>query len=190
MVERTDKTVLIIGGGPSGIDLTYMLSRTAKRVYFSHHTHNWVNQYPSNVDRIGSIKEITEHGVISTDGKKFDDIDAIVYCTGYKMTFPFMSDDCGLNVDNNCVQPLFKHIININNPTMALIGLTFTAANTQMMDIQVRFAFKYWNGGKKLPPVAEMKADCELYAENRSKNGYPRQKLHSLSGSAVQVRNI
>lgn len=57
---------------------------------------------------------------------------------GYKYTFPFMSIDCGLTVDDNYVQPLYKHCININRPTMALIGLPYYVCASQMFDLQVK----------------------------------------------------
>lgn len=50
---------------------------------------------------------------------------------------PFLSIDCGIVVDDSYVSPLYKHCINIKYPTMAIIGLTNTAAITQMIDIQV-----------------------------------------------------
>lgn len=66
---------------------------------------------------------------------------------------------------------------------MAVIGMPFTAAITQMVDIQVRFAVKLLNGDKSLPPVNEMKADSERYTEIRRAAGFPKRKLHSLAGS-------
>lgn len=174
--------MLIIGAGPSGVDLTYLISKTANRIYFSHRAHDETNIYPSNVTRIGPVKELTATGAIFVDGSQHD-LDKIVYCTGYTYTFPFLSTDCGLCVDENYVQPLFKYIININHPTMAFIGLTFTAAITQMVDIQVRFSMKYFNGEKTLPSVTDMKTDSQRYADIRRAAGLPKRKLLTLIGS-------
>lgn len=62
---------------------------------------------------------------------------ALPRVAGYKYTFPFMSIDCGLTVDDNYVQPLYKHCININRPTMAIIGLPYYVCASQMFDLQV-----------------------------------------------------
>lgn len=51
---------------------------------------------------------------------------------------PFITDECGLSIDDNYVIPLYKHCINAVHPTMAVIGYVFTSAITQMIDIQVR----------------------------------------------------
>lgn len=58
---------------------------------------------------------------------------------GYKFSYPFLSTDCGIFVDDNYVQPLYKQIFNIEHTSMAFIGIPYSACNTQMFDLQVRF---------------------------------------------------
>lgn len=59
--------------------------------------------------------------------------------TGYVFSFPFLTVDSGLCVrDNFVVEPLYKHLININHPTMAIVGLQI-CAHTYMYDLQVCF---------------------------------------------------
>lgn len=50
---------------------------------------------------------------------------------------PFVNDDCGIQIEDNYICPLYKHCINIEHPTMAVIGIPFTSAITQMIDMQV-----------------------------------------------------
>lgn len=54
---------------------------------------------------------------------------------------PFLSDECGLHIDNSYVYPLYKHCINAEHPTMAVIGYVFFSAITHMIEIQVTFLF-------------------------------------------------
>lgn len=173
--------MLIVGAGPSGIDLAALISRSAKCVYFSHHTHDSALTFPANVARVGATKELTETGVILADGTQHD-VDEIVYCTGYMFAYPFLSADCGLCLDKKYIQPLFKHTINLNYPTMAIIGIPFTAVVAQLVDIQARFVMKFWNGEKSLPSMVEMKADSELYAEARRLAGTSRRQANALDG--------
>jgi len=56
---------------------------------------------------------------------------------GYVYTFPFLHKDCGVTCIENYVWPLFKHTININNPTMCFIGLPFYVCANAMFDLQV-----------------------------------------------------
>lgn len=61
---------------------------------------------------------------------------------GYKFSFPFLSVDSGIFVDDNFVQPLYKQIFNIEHPTMAFIGIPKSSLNYIMMDMQVIFNHK------------------------------------------------
>lgn len=76
-----DKSVLIIGGGPSGIDLVYSISEFAKTVISSHHTHNSTYTFANNVIRMGSVQKFTKNGVTFTDGTEVE-IDVVIFCTG------------------------------------------------------------------------------------------------------------
>lgn len=88
LLNFPDKNVLIVGAGPSGVDLTHALAAHAKRVIFSHHSHNLSHFYPSNVIRKGSIQRFTRNSVVFADGIEIDITD-IVYCTGNIYIFDF-----------------------------------------------------------------------------------------------------
>ncbi|XP_031621424.1 flavin-containing monooxygenase FMO GS-OX5-like [Contarinia nasturtii] len=176
-----DKTVVIIGAGPSGIDLCNAISKCAKTVVFSHHTHNPNHVYPSNVVRKGSVQRFTKNGAVFADGSEIDITD-IVFCTGYEFTMPFASDECGLLIDNNYVFPLYKHCINAIHPTMAVIGYVFHSAITHMIEIQVRFFMQYLNGNATLPPQEEMLADSTNQLKKRLALGWPKKNGHSIAG--------
>lgn len=173
------KNVLIIGAGPSGIDLAFAISKTANKVYFSHRKHKTF-ELPENVERVGPVKELTENEAIFADDKKRD-IDVIIYCTGYKTSFPFLSADSGICVDEDYVHPLYHHVINIQHPTMAFIGLPSVAPVAIMMDLQSRYALKMFTGERSLPSKNDMKAHSEKDAENRHAIGLPKNKYHVLT---------
>lgn len=82
----SDKLVIVIGGGPSGIDLTHSISATATKVIFSHHTHEVHQAFPANVIKRGSIDRFTRHGVIFTDGSE-ETLTDIFFCTGNECNF-------------------------------------------------------------------------------------------------------
>lgn len=143
--------------GPSGKDLTLDLASKAKRILFSHH--RTINiEFPSNVAQVGDVKQFTKDTVVFEDGT-VENITAILFCTGmplsfaevyptiirgfftllgYQFSFPFLSVDSGIYLENPFhVQPLYKHLLNINHPTMALVGLQI-CAYTYMYDLQVQ----------------------------------------------------
>ncbi len=142
------------------MDLANEISKFAVRVTLSHHLKTApLTKFQDNVDLRPDIKCLTENGVEFVDGN-YQSYSVIFYCTGknilgvkgkvmfpmififkllgYKYSFPFLSVDCGLSVDDNYVHPLYKHCININRPTMALIGLPYYVCASQMSDLQVR----------------------------------------------------
>lgn len=157
-----------------------MIAETAKNVYFSHHTHSTNYVLPINVEPLPSVEMFDTNSVVFSNGDERE-IDDVIYCTGYKIVLPFLSVDCGISVDQNYVSPLFKHIININHPTMYIIGMILIAAITHAIDMQVRYSMKFVNGEKLLPSKEDMLADTEHYAGVRWASGFPKKFGHSLA---------
>src|SRR5262249_46393717 len=59
-------------------------------------------------------------GVRFADGSE-EELDLIIYCTGYKITFPFFDHDLLEAPDNNF--PLYRRVVSIQHPTLFFIGL-------------------------------------------------------------------
>lgn len=84
-----DESVLVIGAGPSGTDLTIEIAKTAKKVTWSHHLkHSPVTQFSDNVNQKPDIKRITKSGVFFVDGS-YADYSAIVYLQVINTAFRF-----------------------------------------------------------------------------------------------------
>ncbi|XP_044729016.1 senecionine N-oxygenase-like isoform X1 [Chrysoperla carnea] len=178
--EFQDQRVVIIGAGPSGVDLAYHISKAAKKVILSHHLKDPIEtQFPEHVIQLPDIKEVKEYSVIFKDGSE-EEIDVIFYCTGYEYSFPFLSEECGIIVDDNYVQPLYKHLINIEHPTMAIVGLPFYVCAFIMFDLQVRFFLKYLTNPKDFPTKQEMMEDTQKDIEQRRARGLTARYYHSL----------
>lgn len=56
--------------------------------------------------------------------------------TGYKYSFPFLSAECGVTVQDNCVQPLYKQLVHVHKPSLCFVGLPFYVCAFTMFDIQ------------------------------------------------------
>ncbi|XP_055387388.1 senecionine N-oxygenase-like [Condylostylus longicornis] len=183
------ETVLVIGAGPSGMDLANEISLLAKKVVVSHHLPEQPkSKFRNNVIQKPDVLRMTENGVDFIDGTH-DDFSIIFYCTGYKYCFPFLSMDCGVRVEDNFVQPLYKHCININNPTMAFIGLPFYVCASQMMDLQARFVCKFFSGQKELPSKKEMLEDTEKEMNERWSRGYKKRQAHMMGAEQINYYN-
>lgn len=88
-----------------------------------------------------NIKRITESGVQFDDGTSVDDIDAIVYATGYVFGFPFIKHP-GYEVKSNKVN-LYKYMYapDVQPRTLAVIGVVQPWGSTiPIAEIQNRLA--------------------------------------------------
>jgi len=70
-----------------------------------------------------------------------------LYFLGYKITLPFLKPSCGINVLNDkLITPLYKNIINMNNPTMGFIGYLNLTFVFRVFDLQVHVQYNlYYN---------------------------------------------
>lgn len=176
--------VLLIGSGPSGIEMALEIGKFAKKVYWSDHSLRTygrkINLTPAEcVSKKPDVKEIGENSVTFEDGSSAD-ITMIAYATGYDFKFPFLSVDCGVSVNEKHTSPLYKHIFNINRPTMAFINIPFFAVGFPLYDLQVRCVLKFWRGLKTLPSKTEMLDEVQKDENERHVLGLPRRKFHLL----------
>lgn len=68
---------------------------------------------------------------------------ALLYCTGYKLSFPFLDEACQIKVNNDHVEALFKHLINVKHPKMAIVGIPFRIIPFPLFHIQVNFLINF-----------------------------------------------
>ncbi|XP_050090721.1 uncharacterized protein LOC126574513 isoform X2 [Anopheles aquasalis] len=176
-----DHFVLVIGAGPSGTDLTLEAARLAKTVYFSHHVPDKLKHlvFPANVIQVPDVVRIGAQSVEFGNGATFP-VTLIFYCTGFRYSFPFLGEECGITVEDNHVQPLYKHWININQPTMAFIGLPFYVCATLMFELQTRFCVAFYTGRLPMPTRQEMERDHEREMSERWNRGLKKRQAHMM----------
>jgi dimethylaniline monooxygenase (N-oxide forming) len=95
----------------------------------------------------GNVKEFTETAAIFEDGSREEDIDAVVFATGYSFSFPFLEDD-SVKVVKNKVS-LYKKVFppNLEKPTFAIIGLIQPlGAIMPIAELQGRWAAQVFKG--------------------------------------------
>lgn len=178
------ETVLLMGSGPSGLDLALHVGKYAKKVFRSHHNHRTygrdINIKLSDiVEEKPDISHLTSDSVVFVDGS-VEKISMVVYATGYDFTYPFLSTDCGVSVEEKNIRPLFKHIININRPTMAFINIPFFALGNPMLDLQIRFVLKFWSSPQHFPTRDQMYEDLVNDEEARMAQNEKKRNFHLL----------
>lgn len=157
-----------------------MLSEVCPEVIYSQH-YPYADDavFPDNLRLVADTLELTETGVLLKDDTRHA-VDAIIYCTGFHYSYPFLTTESGIVVEDNYVQPLFKQLININHPTMAFIGLQYHVCIQLVMDLQSRFCIKFWTTGRQWPSRAEMLQDSQQDLDLRLAKGWKKRHAHRL----------
>ncbi len=107
-----------------------------------------------------NIERLDGDGVIFTDGSR-EQIDSIIYCTGYKVTFPFF--DPGVIEAKHNDLPLFHRVFPPQYRDLFFIGLLQPlGAIMPLAEVQSIWVSKYLLGEYGLPPPAEMIRELHL----------------------------
>ena len=106
-----------------------------------------------------NIAELGERGVRFADGSEVD-ADVVVYCTGYKVTFPFLDPELISAPDNDL--PLFRRLFHPEVGGVYFIGLCQPlGAVMPIAEMQSEWVCDHLAGRYQLPPAAELRADIE-----------------------------
>jgi hypothetical protein len=112
-----------------------------------------------NKEEVPPIAEflINERGVRFEDGRIETDIDAIVYCTGYFYSYPFLrSLHPPVVTTGHRVRGLYKQLFNINHPTLAFTALPQKVVPFPISEVQSAAIAKVWANKLSLPGKEEM----------------------------------
>ncbi|NXR11823.1 FMO4 monooxygenase, partial [Semnornis frantzii] len=106
------------------------------------------------------VKEFTESSAVFEDGTTEDNIDVVLFATGYIFTFPFLEESVRSLFDDN--RSLYKRIFppQLEKPTLAIIGLVQLTGSVMVgSEMQARWVTGIFAGWNKLPPTSTMLAD-------------------------------
>ncbi|XP_022920140.2 uncharacterized protein [Onthophagus taurus] len=171
-----DKKVLIIGAGASGVDIAEKVEKVAEKVIISFNKEN-LFKLSKTLNLKPLVKEIYEDGVIFVDGTN-ENVDVIIYCTGYLYKFPFLSERCGIKIDNRWVKYLYKSVINVEYPTMGFIGITWECCVVPVTETQVRFFVASLKQTFPLPSKEEMMEDINNHLKYIKSLGWTEKDMH------------
>jgi flavin-binding monooxygenase-like protein len=105
-------------------------------------------------------------------------IDVIVWCTGYKITFPFFDEDFISAPENDL--PLYKRVFKPGIDNLAFIALLQPLGATMpLAEAQGRWIASYLRGEYHLPPSSQMEAEIESDREKMFKR-YVASKRHTM----------
>ncbi|KAI5730367.1 hypothetical protein M8J76_012846 [Diaphorina citri] len=185
----TGKQAVVVGSGQSGLDITLDIATRASTVFLSHHSERVTSLcLPNNVVLKPDVAELTPTGVRFQDGS-YEQVDIILCCTGYTNHYPFLHESCGIKVVNKNVQPLYKHTINIEHPTMFILGVPRHTLLFNLFDLQVRLFQQLIQGHITLPSKEEMLADTKEEVLAHLNEGQNLNTFHILGHRSENFLN-
>ncbi|XP_014211421.1 flavin-containing monooxygenase FMO GS-OX-like 4 [Copidosoma floridanum] len=162
------KRVVVLGAASSGIDIATELSRSASHVHLSHDNDRLAGKGESlGFEEVVGIDGFADDKFILKDGTSVAGVDALILCTGYNFTYPFLDASCGVKIDDNYVSPLYKHLVNVEHTSMCLVGLPMTVVPFPMFHMQVRYFISTLRDKSRLPAVGVMLEDSRLKASEK-----------------------
>ena len=101
--------------------------------------------------------------MVFADGSEVE-ADVVVYCTGYKVTFPFFDEDLISAPDNDL--PLFRRVFHPDRRDVFFIGLLQPlGAIMPLAQVQSEWVADHLAGRYALPDPATLRADIEAERE-------------------------
>jgi hypothetical protein len=93
------------------------------------------------------------------DGSE-EPVDAIVWCTGYRVAFPYLDD--GLVGEEPAELPLYKRIFHLERNDLFFIGLMqSTGSAFPIVELQSKLLADHLTGSWSPPAPGQMRADCD-----------------------------
>merc|ERR1719183_255881 len=102
----------------------------------------------------------------------------MIYCTGYRHVFPFLSGDMELRTPNRLVPDmLWKGILHTNMPKLMFVGAPDQYYTFSAFHAMGKFTIGVIEGRVAIPPKAEMLADVKKWQEREDNMG-DNHKVH------------
>ena len=178
--EFTNKKVIVVGNSASGADISNQIAEhcTLPLLWSSKSTNLFVSATPTDPRRreLPPIKQFNPEtrGVEFEDGTIEENIDAIVFATGYFYSLPFLEDVTPkLITDGSHVNHTYKHLFFAPKPTLSFLALPQRVIPFPTAETQAAVLARVYSGRLSLPPLADMeKWEEEQKAEAGDGRGF------------------
>jgi dimethylaniline monooxygenase (N-oxide forming) len=111
------------------------------------------------------------------DGSE-EEIDLVVYCTGYKMTFPFFDPKVLAAPENRL--PLYRRVVSVERPGIYFVGFIQPLGPIMpLAEAQAEWIADLLSGRATLPPAGEMKREIAR-EERKMRKRFVASKRHTV----------
>ncbi len=149
------------------------------QVFLCHRKEQLKSPLPDNLTQAPGIKEI-KGNIVIFDNAEEAKVDALIFCTGYRFVFPFLTPECHLEIIDERVSPLYKHIVHTEYPSLSFMGLCKIVCPFPQFHCQVLFVLAALTGQMTLPSKVDMDKDTEKDYQWRLAQGMPHRHAHTM----------
>ncbi|KAK8587902.1 hypothetical protein V6N13_086863 [Hibiscus sabdariffa] len=185
-----NKIVVLIGNGPSAVDILKEISPLAKQVHQAVRTPGFHSIKGDNYDNVwqhSMIECADKDGKVVFQDGTIVDADVIIHCTGYKYHYPFLKSNGIVTVDDNRVGPLYKHVFAPSlAPWLSFVGLNYKVGIFRAMELQAKWVAKVLSGTVELPSQESMVSSVEELYSKMEKAGLPKHHTHNLQNDEAE----
>ncbi|KAJ5913135.1 hypothetical protein N7504_002018 [Penicillium tannophilum] len=161
-----ERKVVVVGNSASGLDIGAQINEVSKgKVIISQRSESYLAaSSPSDKIIRPEIVEFlapTEHdrAIRFADGHIETQVDAVVFCTGYFYSFPFLSSLEPPVITNGWrTRNVYQHLFYIDHPTLVFPVLSQRVIPFVIAENQASLFSRVWSGRLLLPEKRDMKA--------------------------------
>jgi len=162
--EFAGKNLMVMGSSYSAEDIALQAKKYgAASVTISYRTAPMGFRWPEGVDEVPALSEMAGNTARFIDGTTRE-IDAIILCTGYQHSFPYIEEGLRLRTANILYPPnLYKGVFWLDNPAMMYLGMQDQYYTFTLFDAEAWYARDYILGRLTLPSHQEMADDIAAW---------------------------
>lgn len=164
--ELQDKDILIVGTSYSAEDIgSQCWKYGCKSVTVSYRTKPMGFKWPDNWSEVPLLQKVENNTCTFKDGSK-KIVDAIILCTGYLHSFPFLPDELRLETENR-LWPLglYNGVVWEKNPKLFYLGMQDQYYTFNMFDAQAWYARDVILNRIKLPSLKDMQTNSQTWRQ-------------------------
>ncbi|KAK6925061.1 Flavin monooxygenase-like [Dillenia turbinata] len=192
-----NEVVVVVGNSLSGADISVELVDVAKEVHLSAKSLDIteglskVISKHENLHLRPQIDSLSEDGrVLFVDGSSVI-ADTLIYCTGYRYSFPFLDTKGMVVVDDGRVGPLFEHTFPPSlGPALSFIGIPQKIIGFPFFESQAKWIAQLLSGKRSLPSWHEMMQSIKELYHSKEEAGVPKHHTHVIAGDFETYRDV
>ncbi|KAL5725917.1 hypothetical protein ACHQM5_009001 [Ranunculus cassubicifolius] len=183
-----NEVVVVVGNSLSGTDICMELVDIAKEIHLSAKSLEITEGLSKvicknqNLHLHPQVDSLHEDGRVLFEDGSWIIADAIIYCTGYSYSFPFLDTKGIVVVDDGRVGPLYEHTFPPSlAPSLSFVGIPRKLIGFPFFESQAKWIAQLLSGKRTLPSWDDMMKSIKEFYKSRDEDGIPKRNTHDIA---------